>query len=337
MSFVLLLEKFAQTCSRNDFKISFRRKFQVSLVTQSMERHMIIFTSIIECFVVFGFLGNILVINSIARQRQLLKKNYYFLVLHLAVCDLGALIIQLLFLIAHHLSIKSYRGCNIPCVVHSFYQPFHIVGIGMMVMISVLRYRATVHPLKPAIRRVKLRKVCFFVYVVGSITNAGLGVPLCFNEKMNIPSYQKFIDGYDLFIVLTPVIFLTVCYCKIGRALAEQNKQMKHMGSSKVRNRHYRDRRICLVCLCTVLCFAVGRLLYLIGFIWGIVDNTFHSEHLMVTTTGNVLLIAGTHSANPLIYGILDKRMFTFLKLCRKKRQTLEELPLEEVQKTSST
>ena len=298
---------------------------------------MIIFTSVIECFVVFGFLGNILVINSIVRQRQLLKKNYYFLVLHLAACDLGALLIQLLFFIAHHLRIKSYRGCNILCVIESFYQTFHIAGIGMMVMISVLRYRATVHPLKPAIRRAKLRKVCLYAYVVSSITNAGLGVPLCFNEKMNTLSYQKFIDGYDLFIVLAPVIFLTVCYCKIGRALAKQNKLMKHMGSSKVRNRHYRNRRMFVVCLCTVLCFAVGRLLYLIGFIWGIVDNMFHSKHLLVTTSGNVLLIAGTHSANPLIYGILDKRMFTFLKLCSRKRQTPQELPLEEVEKTSST
>ena len=38
---------------------------------------------------VFGILGNILVIISILRQKKLLKKNYYFLVLHLAICDLG--------------------------------------------------------------------------------------------------------------------------------------------------------------------------------------------------------------------------------------------------------
>ena len=44
---------------------------------------------------VVGILGNILVIISILRQKKLLKNNYYFLVLHLAICDLGVLIIFL--------------------------------------------------------------------------------------------------------------------------------------------------------------------------------------------------------------------------------------------------
>ena len=38
---------------------------------------------------VVGILGNILVIISILRQKKLLKNNYYFLVLHLAICDEG--------------------------------------------------------------------------------------------------------------------------------------------------------------------------------------------------------------------------------------------------------
>ena len=41
---------------------------------------------------VVGILGNILVIISILRQKKLLKNNYYFLVLNLAICDLGPLI-----------------------------------------------------------------------------------------------------------------------------------------------------------------------------------------------------------------------------------------------------
>ena len=50
---------------------------------------------------VFGILGNILVIISILRQKQVLKNNYYFLVLHLAICDLGAL--------AMHFPCRSYH------------------------------------------------------------------------------------------------------------------------------------------------------------------------------------------------------------------------------------
>ena len=42
---------------------------------------------------VFGVLGNVLVIYSIVSQRNLIKNNYYFLVLHLAFCDLMVLLL----------------------------------------------------------------------------------------------------------------------------------------------------------------------------------------------------------------------------------------------------
>jgi hypothetical protein len=43
---------------------------------------------------VFGICGNTLVIISILRQRRLLRNNYYFLVFHLAICDLVWLLIN---------------------------------------------------------------------------------------------------------------------------------------------------------------------------------------------------------------------------------------------------
>jgi hypothetical protein len=46
---------------------------------------------------VWGILGNILVVISILRQKKVLKDNYYFVVLHLAICDLGVLIIYLVY------------------------------------------------------------------------------------------------------------------------------------------------------------------------------------------------------------------------------------------------
>ncbi len=98
--------------------------------------------------IVFGILGNILVIISILRQKNLLKSNYYYLVLHLAICDLGALIIYLL----HHI---NWNFLKEPLFVVTFYCLFHAVcytlaaaGACTMLVISVLRYRATVHPLK---------------------------------------------------------------------------------------------------------------------------------------------------------------------------------------------
>ena len=81
---------------------------------------------------VFGILGNILVIISILRQKKVMKNNYYFLVLHLAMCDLGAVII---FLFDHikwrfveeQLDINSTKYC----VFYAISYVFQTAGIGI--------------------------------------------------------------------------------------------------------------------------------------------------------------------------------------------------------------
>jgi hypothetical protein len=107
---------------------------------------------------VVGILGNILVIISILRQKKLLKNNYYFLVLHLAICDLGPLIIFLFGHINWYFVEDRLVTTNTKyCVFHNIYLLFRVAGIGMMLIISLLRYQATVHPLKPDVSRRKLK------------------------------------------------------------------------------------------------------------------------------------------------------------------------------------
>jgi hypothetical protein len=119
---------------------------------------------------VVGVLGNILVIISILRQKKLLKNDYYFFVLHLAICDLGALILILFNhinanLVEDRLVIYSTKYC----VFSDLHLVFRVAGIGMMLIISLLRCRAIVHPLKPDFSRRKLKVVCGLVYIVGFI------------------------------------------------------------------------------------------------------------------------------------------------------------------------
>jgi hypothetical protein len=118
--------------------------------------------------IVFGIFGNTLVMISILRQRRLLGNNYYFLVFHLAICDLVWLLVNFYYYIPDFM---FYDYSVITCLFDGrvLTYAFQVAGIGMMLIISVLRYRATVHPLKPAISRRKLKVVSGLLYIVGFI------------------------------------------------------------------------------------------------------------------------------------------------------------------------
>ena len=281
---------------------------------------------------VFGILGNTLVIISILRQRRLLRNNYYILVFHLAICDLLWLIIVFLIVI-NDCSVISSLFLNITYV-------FQAAGIGTMLIISVLRYRATVHPLKPAISRRKLKIACGLVYIVAFIAGYGPITALSLADPNDVATvYYKFYSAYFIScFYFFPTIFMAVVYYKIGRELIKQNKYMKSVCSNPVRRgapagssfnilKFIRHRRTFLVCLSTVLCYGVGNIPISMGFIWNIAGRYNQGQKLYVYTfnIGIVLRIAGSHSLNPLLYGILDKRLLTFWKLCRKKKRRPQE------------
>jgi hypothetical protein len=91
-------------------------------------------------------------------------------------------------------------------------------------IISLLRYRATVHPLKPDVSRRKLKVVCGLVYIVGFIAGYGTHLPLCFMQWNDVAIvYEKVFYGYTIScFYFFPTIFMAVVYYKIGRALNKQ-------------------------------------------------------------------------------------------------------------------
>ena len=91
---------------------------------------------------------------------------------------------------------------------------------------STIRYRATVHPLKPAISRRKLTVVCVLVYIIGLVAGYGTYTPLCFLDERTAAYLEIFLDGYLIFFFyFLPTLFVAVVYYKIGRAIVKQLKQ----------------------------------------------------------------------------------------------------------------
>ena len=155
--------------------------------------------------IVFGILGNSLVIMSILKQkRNVLKNNYYFLVLHLAICDLAVLIIYLYEAVELQWLKESLSSHSPMIICHGIVIAVvsQLAGASMLLIISLLRYRPTVHPLKPAISRRKLKVVCGLVYLVGLIAGGGARFPRCFRKSnvMNV-AYLKFYYAYIIFFV----------------------------------------------------------------------------------------------------------------------------------------
>ena len=165
--------------------------------------------------VVFGMFGNILVIIFILRQRKLLENNYYFLVLHLAICDLGCCAIIFMAII-YRFFVGAFSVTYCLAVVRIDHI-FVVAGIYMMMVIAVLRYRATVYPLKPATSRRKMKIACGLGYILGLILGYGAAIPLCIMKQNYVMTvYKKYFHGYSVFcFYLLPLVFMIVIYIKL--------------------------------------------------------------------------------------------------------------------------
>ena len=271
----------------------------------------------------FGIVGNTLVIASILKRKILLKKNYYFLVLHLAICDVFTMLSIFLHLILDNFLKSALILFN--CLdINDIYFFFQVSGVCIMMLISVLRYRAIVCPLKLSLSQLKIKIVCGLAYIIGLVTTVGMTIRECILESMDPKRLRYFYElsaFYACFYIL-PIIFMSVTYSIIARTLSKQRKvlrtfsnasqsRLKSFTSSSLR-RHNQDRKTFFVCVCTVLCFAVGHIYYLVAneFKNHIVFSPNASTNLKIAFSVRIL---GSHSLNPLIYGLLDRKIMCIL------------------------
>ena len=344
--FSVPFKRTSQTSRRFDFELHCSNESRGSnFSNETMEKiEYDAFRYSYTMIIVFGIFGNILVILSILRQeRNVLRNNYYFLVLHLAICDLAVLIFFLFDTLEHFwLGNTNSSSKIIPCPVHYIGDAFQLAGVGMMLFISLLRYRATVHPLKPATSQRKWSRLWTDVLRWldcgrrNTFAGGATRLPRCFiKSTVAFVTYRKFYVSFGiLFGCFIPTIFMCVVYSGLARALIKHNKLMKTVCSNAIRRRtpdstfnilrYLRHRRAVLVCLSIVLCYGISRIPVSVWPIW-FITGKYHLrvKYGWLAYVSYTLKVAGSHSVNPLIYGILDKKLVIFWKgCCRKKRRT---------------
>ena len=268
-----------------------------------------------------GIIGNSFVIISILRRRSLLTSNYYFYILHLAICDDFWLFLHFVYLIQLHYKIEVVHD-PVYCPIFALSVSFSEAGCLAMVTISVLRYRATAHPFKNPVSRRTLKVLCALMYIVSFIISYATVLPYCLGIEDQIwlnVLMGVFIFGFSFFVTL----MMAVIYCKIARILFHEKNifQIPHdqnaFATSFSRQRYRRNRKIFFVCIMTVIFYAIGNVPIAIASY--LQQERTHASPVFFDIS-RFLRIVTTHAINPFIYGFLDRKLMKFWKNCRKRR-----------------
>jgi hypothetical protein len=290
---------------------------------------------ILTVAVALGVIGNIPVIVSICRKRSLLENNHYYIILHLAICDLVCLLffipdIHSIFSAESSIASSSYLLCKTLWPAHTV---VFTAGANFLVVISILRYRATVHPLEPAVRRRTLKITSTLVYVLAIICVIPYVVVLRFDEISGCNAdwpKQSLGIAYTIFLSVVqyflPVLFLSIIYLKIGKIILTRNSRLALMDarnqikrqSTATLHHHFKIKSLkpLFVCFTLVMCFIVSG--FPAQLMW-IICVSASKELPSYFSLLYALYIFGTAVINPYVYGALDKKVFSLFQNCRKK------------------
>ena len=286
--------------------------------------------------VFLGVVGNIPIIACICQRRSLLKNNHYYIILHLAICDLFYLLLFIpdiysIFNTSPFIASSSYFLCKTLWPAHTV---VFIAGANFLLIISILRYRATIQPLEPAISRTTLKIISTIVYVLGTICIIPYVMVLRFDEMSGCYEEwpkQSFNTAYTIFLSVVqfflPVAFLAIIYFKIGKEIFTRNNRIglmdarNHIQQQSTATPHQhvtiKNAKPLFVSFIIVACFIVcgfpSQMLWIIC-VSASKDIPGYSSLL------DALHIFGTAAINPYVYGALDKKVFSLFHHFRKKK-----------------
>ena len=277
--------------------------------------------------VIFGSIGNVLVIFSLGRQKKLVKKNHhYYLVLHLAICDLACL----LFTLSDIYTLFTGKLLAFSTIICKIWAPVQTLFFKMeaqvMVLISIVRFRAVFYPLRVPLGRRKINVALGASWILATLCTSPFFSLLNYSPQfgcyINWPG-RTFRIAYTLFLTcveyLIPLMLVSLAYYKIYSKIRQQSKERKLLQASQTSKEDFKKRtmfekfkqdqngRIFLVSCIIVICYAVSAFPFQC---LGIITATDIAIPPVYHLISYIFYLVGVCSVNPFIYKVLDTKVF---------------------------
>ena len=282
--------------------------------------------------IIFGIVGNLFVIIIIFKRRRPLDSNYYYLVLHLAVCDFSLLICNIPKTYYTSWLSMNLVSSNVLCdiwrcldLIASF---FLLTGTHIMTLIAIVRHQAVVYPLRATLSRKKLTMVICVIYSFGFVYFIShlfvirfYHLSDCFDSWSKSKLNVIFNALFSLIHYFAPITFMSIMYFKIWRTLSHQHKNWQTTGndalpgylqqSVQARKHQHKSQNLFLN-IAVVFCFAVTGLPMQIEWILHVTGS---NENIAIASKWVfAFYLGGTSAVNPYLYGTMDKRIRSVVK-----------------------
>ena len=201
---------------------------------------------------------------------------------------------------------------------------YFIVGVYIMVLIAIFRYRAVLYPLAPTVSRRKLRAIVIAVYLCGMICL--VWTILAFK----LYSYERCLElantlfgPYTIVAIqwFIPVAILSILYYKICKQLIRQKVEMNSLNATCTASsedfmgikfhlqkmKHSRNMRTVITSVTIVVCFAIASFPFQLY--WLLLASGVNVNYSYFYDWSDVVCLLGVSAVNPYIYGVSDKTL----------------------------
>ncbi|CAB3995298.1 neuropeptide FF receptor 2-like [Paramuricea clavata] len=258
---------------------------------------------------VLGTIGNVLVVLVVYRKRKM-KTVTNHLIVNLAFADLAVLLINVPLDVAHYFNDSAWLYGGFMChIIRPLQTMATTASVWSLVAISISRYVAIVHPLKPQLRRTHARLMILPVWAISLVLVSPYMASLDIKDGECVEDFQS--AGMDpkyytigIFITqyVVPLAIIAFSYIRVGRELT---KNPNH--DERTRSHYKETRKVLKMLIVVVVVFAILVLPLHIVQIWYDFFDGASSKYNEEISSIAITMLYGNSFTNPIIYNACNE------------------------------